>query len=99
MGDVVTHIIIANDLRTGEIVYMTGEGSWTDEISTARRFEGGEEEVDAKIDGLRGSVSNTVVGIEVIALKGPSALESPVSFRDRIRAKGPTVRPDLARTP
>ncbi len=96
MGDGMTHVIIANDLRTGEIVYLTGEGSWTDEIAKARRFEKDTPDLESKLEEV-GDGANTVVGIEAIALNGPSASETPVSLRDRIRATGPTVRPDLAR--
>lgn len=94
-----THIVIANDLRSGEIVYLTTDRAWTDDIAKARRFESADDaDQNANVDEITG-VANTVVGVEAIALRGPAATEFPVSLRDRIRAAGPTVRLDLARAP
>lgn len=93
-----TQIIIANDLRTGEIVYFAQDWTWTDDLARAKRFET-EQDAAAVVESKEiAAFSNTVVGVEAIAMNGADEKDRPVSFRDQIRAIGPTVRADLNRT-
>jgi hypothetical protein len=92
-----SQIIIANDLRTGEIVYFAQDRSWTDDLARAKRFDSEEDAVAVVESKEIAAFSNTVVGVEAIAVSGSTAADRPVSFRDVIRATGPTVREDLNR--
>lgn len=83
-------VITANLLRGGEIVYMTldgGQAGWSAKIHDANVFEESQgEEMDAlaKAD----EEANLVISAYRIEITG--AYE-PLSERERIRAKGPTV--------
>lgn len=83
-------IITANLLGSGGIVYMTldgGKAGWSDTISEAHIFES--SEADAMTALAEGDVTaNTVIGAYPIEIAGN---REPLSARERIRAKGPSV--------
>ena len=92
-----SQIIIANDLRTGEIVYFAQDRSWTADLAKAQRFASADE-AKAVLESKEMAGSGTkVIGAEAIALTGAAGGDRPESLRDRIRAIGPTVRTDLNR--
>ena len=86
-------ILTGNDLKTGAVVWWDGQ-SWSIHV---------EDAVDA---GDRG---DTIMAREVGAgrVNNPYAIEGektangvrPAHIKDRIRALGPTVRPDLTLKP
>jgi hypothetical protein len=86
------HALTATDLRTGEVVFRTAEG-WSGRFADAQLFT---DPLDARAE-LDLAVLETVrladpYLIDVVVTDG---LASPTSFRERIRALGPTVREDL----
>ena len=89
-------IVTANRLDDGLVVYLNGAG-WSERIEDAR-IAGD----DAAADGLLAEAEGPGQEIRVvepylieIALEG--AEPRPVSYREAIRAKGPTVRLDLGK--
>ena len=97
-------IVTANRLDDGLVVYLNGAsggasggGSWSERIEDAR-IAGD----DAAADGLLAEAEGQGQEIRVIepylievALEG--AEPRPVSYREAIRAQGPTVRLDLGK--
>ncbi len=93
-------IVTANRLDDGLVVYLNGAsggGSWSERIEYAR-IAGD----DAAADGLLAEAEGQGQEIRVIepylievALEG--AEPRPVSYREAIRAQGPTVRLDLGK--
>jgi len=83
-------VVTANLLRGGEIVYMTldaGRAGWSAKIHYAHVFEEGwgqEMLALAKAD----EDDNIIVSAYLIEVTGAS---EPLSERERIRAKGPTI--------
>jgi hypothetical protein len=83
-------IVTGNDLKTGEVVWWDGQG-WSIHITDA---------VDA------GENADTIIATESAARRVNSAYAidaeqtddgpRPAHIKDRVRALGPTVRPDLA---
>lgn len=86
-------ILTGNDLKTGDVVWWTGE-SWSRHVSDAA--EVGDNAVD-------------VIAIEEAARRATAIYEVnaehtdggilPVHIKEKIRATGPTVRPDLKLAP
>ena len=86
-------IVTGNDLVTGDVIWWTGSG-WSRHVAEA---------VDA------GEHGETIAKTEEAArrVNGPYLIEAaagplgpvPLHIKERIRATGPTVRPDLAVPP
>jgi hypothetical protein len=89
--------ITANRLRDGAIVYRTADGAWSEHLSEAAIAEGEPDEKRLLADSAADVTARRVVApyaFEVArGAEGPQA----VSQRERIRARGPSVRPDLTR--
>ncbi|WP_156678620.1 DUF2849 domain-containing protein [Sphingomonas profundi] len=86
-------IVTGNDLESGDVIWWTGEG-WSRHVAEA---------VDA------GSHGEAIAATEEAArrVNGPYVIDAtetadgprPAHIKDRIRAAGPTVRPDLGVKP
>ena len=87
-------IITGNDLKTGAVIWWTGQ-DWSLHV---------EDAVDV------GDDAETIIAVEDAACRvnGGYALEAepdakrgvrPLHIKDRVRAYGPTVRPDLTLKP
>ena len=85
------NVITANDLLSGEVVYLTASGKWSPEHGNAISFE----EIaiaNARLAGVH-EADGSIVG----AYLAGAALErdlapSPVHFREVFRTKGPSNR-------
>jgi hypothetical protein len=86
-------IATGNDLPTGDVVWWDGEG-WTRHVEDAVEIgEGGPALIAREEAACR--VNNAYVIDAEPTGKGPR----PAHIKDRIRARGPTVRLDLNRAP
>ena len=86
-------ILTGNDLRTGAVVWWTGTG-WSLHVEEAVDATGDEERIIGREQAaLR---VNGAYAIDAELDEGPPR---PVHIKDRIRALGPTVRPDLTLKP
>jgi len=94
------HIITANGLADGLVVFRTGNGQWSESIAAAERFEG-EAAVEAALEkALADARANRVVepyAIEMV-VPAPGKDPVPVRFRERIRVDGPTTGHSLAKS-
>ncbi len=87
-----SQVITANRLSDGVVVYFVQDGVWTAELDQAKSFESAVEMETglslAKSDERR----NLIVDPFAVDLKATDnkSLE-PVSLRNAIRAKGPTI--------
>jgi hypothetical protein len=86
-------VITGNDLVTGDVVWWTGEG-WSRHVAESVDV-GDKGEAIAKREEAELRVNVPYVTDAVAGPNGPT----PAHIKDRIRATGPTVRPDLAITP
>ncbi len=86
-------LLTGNDLKTGDVTWWTGSG-WSRHVEDATDVGEHGEAVRAAEEGARRV--NVPYLIEAIATpEGPR----PAHIKDRIRALGPTVRPDLTLKP
>ncbi len=82
-------VLTGNDLGTGDVVWWTGS-DWSRHVSDAVDVDGHGEAIAAREEAERRVNSPYVIEAEETP-KGPR----PAHIKDRIRAAGPTVRPDL----
>jgi sulfite reductase (NADPH) hemoprotein beta-component len=83
--------LTANRLGDGEVVFWA-RGAWVERFSTAELFADDEPAVAAE-GAARGSITQ-VVDPYLIDVEAVDQGFAPVSYRERLRALGPTNKPD-----
>ena len=86
-------IVTGNDLKSGAVVWWTGV-DWSIHVEDA--IDAGEQ---AEGVALREEAARRVNAPYVIAAEKTDDGVRPAHIKDRIRALGPTVRPDLTLKP
>jgi hypothetical protein len=86
-------ILTGNDLETGDVTWWTGNG-WSRHVEDAVDVAEHGEALAAEEVGAR-----RVNAAYVIDATGTPEGPRPAHIKDRIRALGPTVRPDLTLKP
>lgn len=86
-------ILTGNTLGTGDVIWWTGAG-WSRDVNDSAPVG---EDVAAII--AREAAAQNVVSAEVIDATIDGGIVRPAHIKDRIRALGPTVRPDLTLRP
>ena len=82
--------LTANSLLTGDVVFWN-KGQWVEPFAEAERFEG---DAAAEAEAAGKAQTTTVVDVYLIDLTTtPEGDLVPVSYRERIRALGPTNHP------
>jgi hypothetical protein len=90
-------IVTANRLTDGLVVYLDGAGGWSEWVGDARVATRTEEEAALLEFAERPTQAVLVVGPYLMDVAADGGVPRPVSNREVIRAKGPTVRPDLGK--
>ena len=90
-------VLTANRLVDGEAVWFAADHGWAESIDTAdvARDAAAEERL-AEI-GKAAHRDNLVVDVDLIDVELVDGRIVPVRLRERIRAAGPTNRPDLGK--
>jgi hypothetical protein len=86
-------IVTGNDLPTGDVVWWTGV-DWSRHVEAAIDVGDHGDAVAAREEGARRVNAPYVIDAEATP-HGPR----PLHIKDRVRALGPTVRPDLTLKP
>lgn len=86
-------ILTGNDLKSGAVVWWDGTG-WSTHVDSAVDVGDKAEDIIATEEAARRVVSGYAIDAEKTA-EGVR----PAHIKDRIRALGPTVRPDLTLKP
>lgn len=87
-------ILTGNDLKTGAVVWWTGEG-WSLYVNDAVDVGEGAKEILVREEAARRV--NGAYSIDAEREEGGGI--RPAHIKDRVRALGPTVRPDLTLKP
>lgn len=86
--------ITANRLSDGIVVYLGPDGRWVEFLTEAATFDG-KPAIEAALAQAATDVSlNCVVDVFAFDVTAGADGPHPGHIRDRIRAQGPTVRPD-----
>ncbi|MEE4289521.1 MAG: DUF2849 domain-containing protein [Erythrobacter sp.] len=87
-------ILTGNDLKTGDVVWWNGTG-WSRHVDDAVDVGDAAEEILAAEEAAR----RVNVPYAIDATREANGGVRPAHIKDRIRALGPTVRPDLTLKP
>jgi hypothetical protein len=90
-------VITANRLVDGDVVYLTGDGRWSEWLGDGCLADDGQQ-----ADALMETAEKAVAAQVVVA---PYAIDVAVEdgtirasrYREQIRASGPTIRTDLGK--
>lgn len=86
-------ILTGNDLKTGAVTWWDG-GSWSLHVEDAIDVAGHEDEIARREEAARRVNAPYVIDAEL-----QNGSPRPSHIKDRVRALGPTVRPDLTLKP
>lgn len=86
-------LLTGNDLKTGDVIWWTG-GDWSRHVAEAADVGAHGEGVLA-VEAAARRVNAPYLIDASATPQGPR----PAHIKDRVRATGPTVRPDLGVTP
>ncbi|NKB53896.1 MAG: DUF2849 domain-containing protein [Rhizobiaceae bacterium] len=87
----------ANNLLDGEAVWLGRNGAWVKSVASANVFSTEDERKIAFEAAARADQENLVVEPYEIEVAFESGQVTPLKFRERIRATGPTMRLDLGK--
>ena len=88
--------VTANRLTDGQVVYLTKAGAWSERIDECHIADG-KELADALLQiAERAVAQRQVVDPYLFALIEEDGQIRPHGQRETIRARGPSVRPDLS---
>ena len=93
------HVITANRLADGLVVFRTGDGRWRRTIAAAELVDD-EAAVDTALEcALADARANRVVDPYAVKVVVPAAGQDPVPtrLRERIRTNGPTTGHSVAK--
>ena len=91
-------IVTANELLSGDVVFRNSNGGWSPGIDAAAVFDGQVAADEALAAAQADEAANIVMGAYTVAVTRQGGAVRPSHIRERIRALGPTVRGDLARS-
>jgi hypothetical protein len=78
--------IIANSLQTGAVVFRGPAGDWVDQFADA---EAAEAEAKAQV--------TQVIDAYAFDVRLDDGVPVPASYRERVKALGPTIHPDMGK--
>ena len=85
-------VLTANDLAGGQVVFLSETG-WSDRYADAWIFDDAAA-ADAALETAR-VATLTLADPYLIDVAAVDGLPVPTSYRERIRALGPTIHPDM----
>lgn len=91
-------VVFANSLKEGRPVFRVAPGVWSLDLAEAEVLTGGKKERAAAAESAAVDY-RLVVGAEAVDVVEEDGELRLADLRERIRLVGPTVRPDLTRTP
>lgn len=94
---VTQQVISANRLGDGLVVYMTDGGGWSERIADAQAVTGKDAGEAAMAAAHGAEEARVVVEPYLIDIEESGGERRPTRYRELIRAKGPTVRPDIGK--
>ncbi len=89
--------LTANRLRDGDVVYLTADGAWSESLEDADLAESSKAEATLEALGEQAVEQRLVVDPYLMAVAPVDGGFGPISQREIIRARGPSVRLDLGK--
>ncbi len=82
------HVITANDLSGGQVIYRTDAGGWTDHLAQAALWD---DEAEAQLQLIEASGERRAVGTYLAEMRRGTSGPVPAHFREAFRARGPSI--------
>ena len=92
-----SQIVTANRLGDGRVVYLAGDGAWREFIDTSRVARSDSEAALLVAEAARAVDDRQVVAPYLIEVETDNASVTPVRYRERLRALGPSIHPEFGR--
>lgn len=87
----IRHMVTANRLSDGAVLYLTPAGDWRGDFSAA--WHGDKESAEDKLVLAQAAIAaQIIVAPYIIDVTVDGGVAQPVRFRERIRAEGPTTQ-------
>ncbi len=90
-----THILTANHLIEGHVVFLGENGIWVSNVNHAIRALSPEDRARLDQSGDAAKTANLVIEPYLVEVETGENAITPIKTRERLRTLGPTVRPDL----
>ena len=87
-----SQMIIANRLEDGRVVFMTGDAAWSDSINAGCLIFDEPESARLLDIALESERNCEVIDPYLIDVCEENGVRTPTSYREKIRATGPTVQ-------
>ncbi|NLY64293.1 MAG: DUF2849 domain-containing protein [Alcaligenaceae bacterium] len=86
----------ANRLHDGVVVWLGSNQDWVEDLESATLFN--EQTIEqARLLAQKSDRENFVTGIQELPAEYQDNIPVPSDYKERIRSKGPSVRPDLGK--
>lgn len=85
------HIVTANHLTSGDVVYLTIRNDWSRDIAAAFVAPNAEAAAAWLAEAEAQAARNIVVAPYLVPVDASQTPPRPIQFRERIRAAGPTT--------
>jgi len=89
--------VTASQLRRGDVLYLRANGSWSESFEDAEVYYTKADADAALARADRDVAAQLVVAAYLFEVTEEAGVAVPASVREKIRAKGPTVRTDLGK--
>ncbi len=89
-------VVTANHLLDGDVVYLTAGLGWSRELADAVIADT-QEEADRLLAAAAGQEGEVVGPYLIDVARDADGRPEPLHYRERIRTRGPSNRPDLGR--
>ncbi len=84
------HVITANHVSKGTVIFLREDGDWSDNIASAWRLDG--KSLDSGLQMANKAAQDGVaVGPYEVAITETAGMISPTKLRERMRLTGPSV--------
>jgi|SRR5690606_18980700 hypothetical protein len=90
-------LLAANRLSDGEAVWLAPGGNWVEDINEAEVVRDPDDAARLEEAGRRATARNEVVEVELIDVEIVDGKVRPIRLRERIRAAGPSIHPELGK--
>ena len=90
-------LLAANRLIDGVAVWLGPDGTWVEDITKAEIVRDKEGEAKLEKLGQEAVAKNIVLDIELIDVEIVNGALRPLRLRERIRAMGPSIHPEIGK--
>lgn len=88
-------VLTANRLGDGVVVFLDGDGDWSEKISAAAVARSPEEVRALEARGAHDAARNLVVDFYLVDVREGADGLTPVRMRERVRVAGPSILGDV----